>query len=52
MTTDDARQFCHLIARLVDGVESLARHVAADEMELMRLHNIRHDAIVLLARFS
>lgn len=52
MTNDDARQFCHLMARLVDGVESLARHVSADEMELTRLHNIRHDAIVMLARLS
>jgi hypothetical protein len=52
MTNDDARQFCHLLARLVDAVESLARYVSADEMELMRLHNIRHDAIVMLARLS
>jgi hypothetical protein len=52
MTADDARQFCHLIARLVDGVESLANHVAAGDLELTRLHNIRHDALMMLARLS
>ncbi len=52
MTKEDAQQFCHMLARLVDGVESLARHVLADELELTRLHNIRHDAIVMLARLS
>lgn len=52
MNGDDARQFCHLIARLVDGVESLARHVSAGDLELTRLHNIRHDALVMLAKLS
>ncbi len=52
MTSNDAREFCHLLARLVDGVESIARHVAADEMDLRRLHNIRHDTLVLMARLG
>jgi hypothetical protein len=52
MSGDEARQVCQLIARLVDGVESIARHVSADAFELTRLQNIRHDALVLLSRLS
>ncbi len=49
---NELAQVCHLLARLVDGVESIARHVAADEMDLRRLHNIRHDTLVLMARLG
>ncbi len=50
MKPDHTGELCHLIARLVDAVEALAQHVSASGPELVRLHNIRHDAIMLLSK--
>ncbi len=50
MKTEHVGHLCQLIARLVDSVEALANHVSAGGPELVRLHNIRHDAIMLLSK--
>lgn len=48
MRNEDVRELCQVIARLVDAVEAIARRVEADGHELDRLHNIRHDSLMLL----
>ena len=45
---DQAKQICHIVARLVDVVEALALRTQGDEFEVSRLRNIRHDSLMLL----
>ena len=49
MTANEASDICHLLARLTDAVELLARDAGADA-ELGRLQNIRHDTLMLMGR--
>lgn len=50
MKTDEVKDICQIIARLVDAVEAIARRADAEGHELDRLHNIRHDSLILLNR--
>jgi hypothetical protein len=42
-----SKEVCHLLARLSDVVEELARD-SADEIAVERVRNIRHDVLALL----
>ncbi len=48
ISPDQTRQICHIVARLVDVVEALAMQQHADDFEVTKLRNIRHDSLMLL----
>jgi hypothetical protein len=52
MKSEEVRQLCQLVARLTDAVEGIAREASVHELEIHRLHNIRHDALTLARRLG
>ncbi len=52
MKAEEGRQLCQLVARLTDAVEGIAREASVKELEINRLYNIRHDALILAKRLG
>ena len=45
--TNEVRQLCQLVARLADAVEGIAKDVEANELEISRIHVVRHEVLML-----
>ncbi len=48
ISSDHTTQICHIVARLIDVMEALALQQGANEFEITKLRNIRHDSLMLL----
>ncbi len=44
---EELKQLCQIVARLADVVEGVTKDARTSEIDINRIHNVRHDVLML-----